>query len=40
MGRDASGTAWQPDVSEHGGIHEAAGPWTLMGHVLLNGVYA
>jgi len=39
-GRDASGTAWQPDVSAHGGVHGAAGDWTLMGHVLLNGVYA
>lgn len=40
MARDASGTAWQPDVSEHGGLHEQAGAWTLMGHVMLNGVYA
>ena len=40
MGRDASGTSWQPDVSEHGGIHGETGRWTLMGHVLLNGAYA
>lgn len=40
MGRDASGTAWQPDVSSHGGVHGQAGEWLLMGHVMLNGVYA
>lgn len=37
--RDASGTAWQPDASEHGGLHAMAGEWMLMGHALLNGVY-
>jgi hypothetical protein len=40
MGRDASGTAWQPDVSQHGGLHRHAGDWMLMGHVMLNGAYA
>lgn len=39
MTRDASGTAWQPDVSEHGGLHGAAGDWSLMGHAMLNLVY-
>lgn len=39
MGRDASGTAWQPDVSPHAGVHVTRGDWMLMGHVLLNGVY-
>lgn len=39
MARDASGTAWQPDVSEHGGLHRHAGPWMFMGHLMLNGVY-
>lgn len=39
MSREASGTAWQPDASDHAGIHLAAGDWTLMGHALLNGVY-
>jgi len=39
-GRDASGTAWQPDVSpSHGGMHASAGEWMLMAHVMLNGVY-
>jgi hypothetical protein len=40
MGRDASGTSWQPDVSSHGGLHRHAGAWMLMSHVMLNGVYA
>ena len=39
MSREASGTAWQPDASQHGGLHVAAGDWTLMGHATLNGVY-
>jgi len=39
MNRDASGTAWQPDDSFHGGVHTQAGAWTLMSHALLNGVY-
>ncbi|WP_395644460.1 hypothetical protein [Terricaulis sp.] len=39
MNRDASGTAWQPDASEHGGLHLQRGEWMLMGHVMLNGVY-
>lgn len=40
MGRDASGTAWQPDVSSHGGVHTQAGDWMLMSHLMLNGVYS
>lgn len=39
MSREASGTAWQPDASRHGGLHAAAGNWTLMGHLTLNAVY-
>ena len=39
MAREASGTAWQPDASEHSGIMEQAGDWTLMGHGVLNLVY-
>lgn len=39
MAREASGTAWQPDASEHGGIHLMSGDWTLMAHGLLNLVY-
>jgi hypothetical protein len=39
MGREASGTAWQPDVSSHAGLHAMRGDWMLMGHVLMNGVY-
>jgi hypothetical protein len=38
--RDASGTSWQPDASPaHGGLHAQHGPWMVMGHVLLNGVF-
>jgi hypothetical protein len=32
MTREASGTAWQPDSSSHGGLHRMAGPWELMTH--------
>jgi hypothetical protein len=39
MSREASGTAWQPDDSRHGGLHANAGDWTLMGHLTLNAVY-
>jgi cyclophilin family peptidyl-prolyl cis-trans isomerase len=37
--REASGTAWQPDASAHGGVHLPGGDWMLMGHALLNLVY-
>lgn len=37
--REASGTAWQPNTSIHGGVHVMAGDWMLMGHALLNVVY-
>ena len=39
MAREASGTAWQPDASHHGGLHLMSGDWTLMGHGVLNLVY-
>lgn len=39
MTREASGTAWQPDVSEHGGVMVHRGEWMLMGHMTLNGVH-
>jgi hypothetical protein len=39
MTREASGTSWQPDNSQHAGIHLMRGDWMLMGHALLNGVY-
>ena len=39
MAREASGTAWQPDTSEHMGVHVVSGDWTLMGHGVLNLVY-
>jgi hypothetical protein len=31
MGRESSGTAWQPDTSEHRGLMVDAAGWTLMG---------
>ncbi len=40
MGRDASGTSWQPDISSHGGVHAHRGDWMFMGHAMLNGVYS
>ncbi|MET0273026.1 MAG: hypothetical protein ABW360_08555 [Phenylobacterium sp.] len=39
MAREASGTAWQPDASVHGGIHSMAGDWMIMSHAVLNVVY-
>ena len=32
LAREASGTAWQPDSSEHGGIHLSGGEWSFMVH--------
>ena len=40
MTREASGTAWQPDTSEHMGLMGRSGDWTLMGHGTLNLVYS
>jgi hypothetical protein len=40
MSREASGTSWQPDVTEHTMVQTTRGPWMLMGHVVLNGVYS
>ncbi|HEX8654510.1 MAG TPA: hypothetical protein VF693_04730 [Allosphingosinicella sp.] len=40
MHREASGTSWQPESARHSGIHGRAGNWNLMGHALLNAVYA
>ncbi|MGQ0558028.1 MAG: hypothetical protein ACT4OE_00315 [Sphingosinicella sp.] len=39
MTREASGTSWQPDASQHGGLHIESGNWSLMGHAMLNAVY-
>lgn len=41
MSREASGTAWQPDASIHGGVHGTAGDgrWTTMTHALLTLAY-
>ena len=37
--RESSGTSWQPDTSEHAGIHVMSGDWMVVGRTLLNGVY-
>lgn len=39
MERESSGTAWQPDTSEHMGLHVMSGDWTLMAHGVVNLVY-
>jgi hypothetical protein len=39
MNREASGTAWQPDTSEHTSLMSTTGDWTLMGHGVLSLVY-
>ena len=39
MQRESSGTAWQPDTSEHAGLHVMSGDWTLMAHGTVNLVY-
>ena len=40
MTRESSGTAWQPDNSQHMGWMGQSGDWTLMGHGALNLVYS
>lgn len=41
MSRDASGTAWQPDAANHGGLHyELGSGWSSMVHATLDGVYS
>lgn len=39
MTRDGSGTSWQPDASEHSGVHWSDGDWSFMSHALLNLTY-
>ena len=39
MQRESSGTAWQPDTSEHLGLMTTSGDWTLMAHGVVNLVY-
>ncbi|HJS41392.1 MAG TPA: hypothetical protein VJ763_08340 [Sphingomicrobium sp.] len=40
MAREASGTAWQPDSSEHTGIHLSSGDWSFMIHGNVDLVYS
>jgi len=39
MERESSGTAWQPDASEHMGLMSMSGDWMLMAHGTVNLVY-
>src|SRR6476659_3841565 len=39
MTRESSGTAWQPDTTEHQGLMSMSGDWTLMAHGVVNLVY-
>jgi hypothetical protein len=39
MMRESSGTAWQPDTSEHMGVMGQSGDWSLMGHGVVDLVY-
>ena len=39
MEREASGTSWQPDSGQHGGLHVMTDDWMLMAHGTLNAVY-
>jgi len=36
MQRESSGTAWQPDTSEHMGLMNETGDWMLMAHGVVN----
>ena len=40
MAREASGTSWQPDAGDHGGLHLMSGDWTFMAHGELNLVHS
>ena len=39
MSREASGTSWQPEMARHEGIHLMRGPWMVMLHGFVDGVY-
>ena len=39
MTRESSGTAWQPDTSQHMGLMSMSGDWMLMAHGTVNLVY-
>ncbi|GAB1594444.1 hypothetical protein [Lysobacter claricitrinus] len=36
MGRESSGTSWQPDTSRHDALHAMHGDWMLMAHGVVN----
>jgi hypothetical protein len=39
MQRESSGSAWQPDASDHMGLMKMSGDWMLMAHGVVNLVY-
>ncbi|MFN0149629.1 MAG: c-type cytochrome [bacterium] len=39
MSREASGTAWQPDLASHAGVHITRGQWIMMVHGFATAVY-
>ena len=39
MGREGSGTSWQPDLAPHDGIHTMKDEWMLMLHGFADGTY-
>src|SRR5581483_10530951 len=39
MGREASGTSWQPDSTPHEGVHKMLGDWMAMAHGWAAGIY-
>lgn len=39
MTREASGTSWQPDASQHQGLHVMRGPWMVMLHATIDTTY-
>jgi hypothetical protein len=40
LNRQASGTSWQPDLTPHEGVMSMVGPWMVMTHATLNGVWS
>lgn len=39
ISREASGTAWQPDLAAHDGVHAMRGSWMFLLHGFATGVY-
>ena len=39
MSRDGSGTSWQPEATQMGGLHSMRGDWSVMAHGFVNAIY-